>query len=87
LRITIHVSYSHLTTLLVQKNTHCLIKKLIDRLNVRNWSWRVRGPPHLPGAFDVDRQVRNYVFKYPNVDFCIMRPSARKKRREIFVYY
>lgn len=79
LLITIHTSYSHLTTLLVHNNTHCLIKRLIDeRLNVTNWSWRIRGTPRLPGATGVDREVRNCVFKCPNVDFCITRFSSRK---------
>ena len=80
LRITIHASYSHSTTLLVHKNTHRLIKTLIgDRLNVTNWSWRIRGTPRLPGATGVDREVWNYVLKCPNVDFCITRLSSRKK--------
>lgn len=79
LRITIHASYSHLTNLLVQRNTHCLIKDLNDdRLNITNWSWRTRGSLYLAGATDVDREVWNYVFKCQNVDFCITRLSARK---------
>ena len=82
LRITIHATYSHLTNLLVQKNTHCLIKKPIDgRLNVTNFSWRIRGAPHLPGASDVDREVWKHVFKYPNVDLCFTRLSVRKTER------